>query len=53
MKRLAVIVLVGACTPLWAQVRESKCNKSTVQAQCSPLDGGATVHNPNVAQTPD
>jgi len=53
MKRLAVIVLVVACTPLWAQVRESKCNKSTVQAQCSPLDGGATVHNPNVAQTSD
>ena len=53
MKRLSVIVLVLACTPLWAQVREPKCSKSAVQAQCSPLDGGATVHNPNVAQTPD
>jgi len=53
MKRLAVIVLVAACAPVWTQVREPRCNKSTVQAQCSPLDGGSTIHNPNVAQTSD
>ena len=50
MRKLAVIVLAVACAPLWAQAREPECNKRTVQTQCSPLDGGSTVRNPNDGQ---
>lgn len=52
MKRLAAIVLAVACAPVWTQVHEAKCNRSATQTQCSPLDGGTTVYNPNVGQKP-